>query len=147
MKKKNSYNKADFQEYENLLDLINEHDQNVENWTIISFLTSLCKDSRGIKIILHILIAALKFPTESVGESQISVFQHHYGKRRSSLMEEHIFADYIFHLVDLPLGKGDLILVNALKQSIWWQKMAFYSNNKCCNEQFKSHPKVEKRET
>ena len=120
------------QEYENLLELIYQHDENVENWTSISFLTSLCNDSTdtsGIKTILHIfLIAALKFPTESVVESQISVFEHHYGKRRSCILEEHIFAEYFIHLVDPPINKSDLLLTNALNKHFDGQKWHFYSN-------------------
>ena len=64
----------------------------------------------------NMLVAALKMPTESVVESQCSVYEHCLNKRRASVSEENRQKEFFLNCNGPPIGKAEKILTKALNQ-------------------------------
>ena len=64
----------------------------------------------------NMLVAALKMPTESVVESQCSVYEHCLNKRRASVSEENRQKEFFLNCNGPLIGKAEKILTKALNQ-------------------------------
>jgi len=119
-------------EFNNLMVMIKEFNKKGA-FTSIEFLTYLMRNdtnTEGIKNILQAsLCAAMKLPTESIVESYISVYEHHFSKRRFSVTEEHRFEEFFVNLMAPELHEANSLLKRSLDHYFGGRKWNFFKKD------------------